>query len=384
MNTITQNRYATSGPTVMILLAVALIGLVVSGIYAFSQLMVQGHAAFNTYSLGMMWGLPIVTYDFFLLSSTGLTMLASAWTVFRVEAFEPIARRAIWLSIAAMGGAGLGLMMELGAPLKALYLIPFSFQTSAPLFWKFWGVIFYVVALAAMVLSWLLKGRQSEQPPKAAAIVALLAAIYITFVAGGVYGWLAMRPYWFGGEISLAFLVESLLGAVTFIILFTYVAHGFNSTRFDPRTTALFAGRLGGLFAVLLVAHGFFIVSRLVAGLWSNADGMQVWDYFWGQPGFHAGLWLGIAAPLVVMVVPALRRTPSLQVLAAALALIGLFASRYDFVIGGQMVPLFKGSWAPDLLQYFPSAAEWAVLAMAVFLANLVNALGEKFLALDA
>lgn len=383
MSTITQNRYAASSPMVMVLLAVALLGLVLSGIYAFSQLMTQGHAAFNTYSLGMMWGLPIVTYDFFLLSSTGLVMLASAWTVFRVEVFEPIARRAIWLSIAALMGAGLGLMMELGAPLKALYLIPLSFQTSAPLFWKFWGVIFYAVALGVMVVGWLLKGREATLP-KAAAIVALLAAIYITFVAGGVYGWLAMRPYWFGGEISLAFLVESLLGAVTFIILFTYIAHGFNSTRFDPRTTALFAGRLGGLFAILLVAHGFFIVSRLVAGLWSNADGMQVWDYFWAQPSFHLGLWLGIALPLVIMVLPALRRTPSLQLLAAVLALVGLFVSRYDFVIGGQMVPLFKGSWAPDLLQYFPSAAEWAVLAMAVFLANFVNALGEKFLALDA
>ncbi|NYT63144.1 polysulfide reductase NrfD [Alcaligenaceae bacterium] len=383
MSTITQNRYAASTPMVLFLLVAAFVGLAASGAYAFYQLMAQGHAAFNTNSLGMMWGLPIVTYDFFLLSSTGLVMLSSAWTVFRIEAFEPIARRTLWLAIAALLGAVLGLMIELGSPLKALYLIPFSFQTSAPLFWKVWGVIVYVIALAILVFSWLLKGRQAL-PSKRVALVALLAAIYITFVAGGVYGWLAMRPFWFGGEISLAFLVESLLGAVTFIIIFTHMAHAFNSSRFDPRTTALFAGQLGALFAVLLLAHAFFVVSRLVAGLWSNADGMQVWHLFWSQPTFQAQLWLGIAIPFVLMVSPSLRKVPMLQLIAAALSVVGLFAARYDFVIGGQMVPLFKGSWAHGLLHYFPSATEWAVLGMAICLANLINALGEKFLDLDA
>ncbi|NIU61207.1 MAG: polysulfide reductase, partial [Pseudomonas stutzeri] len=90
-------------------------------------------------------GLPIVTYDFFLLASTGLAMLASTWTVFRLPAFEPIARRATWLAIAALLGGVAALFMELGYPLRAMLLIPFSFSTSAPLFWKVWGVIFYTV-----------------------------------------------------------------------------------------------------------------------------------------------------------------------------------------------------------------------------------------------
>jgi molybdopterin-containing oxidoreductase family membrane subunit len=46
--------------------------------------------------------------------------------------------------------------------------------------------------------------------------------------------------------------------------------------------------------------------------------------------------------------------------------------------MGGQLVPLFKGSWAPDLLSYAPSLTEWALLLMAIFLANAVNAWGEN------
>lgn len=380
MNTLAQRHPAAAGGPMGLVLIVAAIGLLAAAGYVISQLATVGHTAYNGDSRGIFWGLPIVTYDFFLLASTGLAMLASTWTVFRLPAFEPIARRATWLSIAALLGGVAALFMELGYPLRAMLLIPFSFSTSAPLFWKVWGVIFYTVALAVLVLTWLLPSAQ--QPPRAAAVMALVAALGITFVAGGVYGWMSMRPFWFGGEMSLAFFVEALLGAVTFVIIFTHLAHGFDSARFDERTRALFSGPLGALFAVLLVAHAFFVVSRLVAGLWSNADGLQVWQHYWRQPLFQIELWLGLGLPILLTAVGSLRRSLGLQLLAALVAVIALFLARYHFVIGGQMVALFKGSWAHGLLDYSPSITEWAVLATAVFLANVVNAAGEKVMRL--
>lgn len=381
MNTIAQPRPAPGAPLMGMVLIAAAVGLVLAGGYVLSQLMSVGHSAYNADSRGVFWGLPIVTYDFFLLSSTGLTMLASAWTVFGLKDFEPIARRALWLAVAALVGGVAALFMELGAPLRALLLIPTSLQTSAPLFWKVWGVVFYTAALAVLVVQWL-AAAPGPRPPRVAATVALAAAVFITFVAGTVYGMMAMRPFWFGGEVSLGFIVEALLGAVTFVVIFTHLAHGFDGTRFDERTRALLTGPLAGLFGALMVAHALFVVSRLVAGLWSNADGLQVWRHFWSSPAFQLELWVGIGVPLLLTVLPGPRRSPGLQLLAAVIALVALFAARYDFVVGGQMVPLFKGSWAHGLLHYTPSMTEWAVLATAVFLANLVNALGEKRLSL--
>lgn len=377
MNTLAQARPSASGSFMGAVLVAAAVGLVVAGGFVLSQLMSVGHSAYGSDSRGIFWGLPIVTYDFFLLSSTGLTLLASAWTVFGLKDFEPIARRALWLAIAALAGGVAALFLELGAPLRAVLLIPTSFQTHAPLFWKVWGVVFYAIALAALALKWLAAGTDT-QPPKWAAVMAFVAALFITFVAGTVYGMMAMRPFWFGGEISLAFMVEALLGAVTFIIIFTHLAHGLDGARIDERTRSLFAGPLAGLFGALMVAHALFVVSRLIAGLWSNADGLQVWGYLWSRAVFQAELWIGIGVPLLITLLPGLRRSASLQLLAAAIALVGLFVARYDFVLGGQLVALFKGSWAHGLLQYRPTLTEWAVLATAVALANVVNALGEK------
>ncbi|MDP1647090.1 MAG: NrfD/PsrC family molybdoenzyme membrane anchor subunit [Rubrivivax sp.] len=382
MSTFAQARPAASAPLMGLVLIAAAVGLVVAGGYVLSQLMTVGHTAYNSDSRGIFWGLPVVTYDFFLLSSTGLTMLASAWTVFGLKDFEPIARRAQWLAITALVGGVAALFLELGAPFKALFLIPFSFQTAAPLFWKVWGIVFYALALAVLLFQWLAAGA-GARPPRWAAVLALASAVFITFVAGTVYGMMAMRPFWFGGEVSLGFMVEALLGAVTFIIIFTHLAHGMNASRFDERTRSLFSGTLGALFGVLLVAHAFFVASRLVAGLWSNAEGMQVWHYLWSRPMFQAELWIGIGVPLLITVLPGLRKSLGLQLVAAVIAIVALFVARYDFVVGGQMVALFKGSWAHGLLQYTPSLAEWAVLATAVFLANVVNAGGEKMLSLD-
>ena len=380
MTTAVETRSAPRAvPWITVHLLLALVGTALTGGYVLTQLQQFGHAAFNGDSLGMFWGLPIVTYDFFLLSSTGLVMLASAWTVFGITSFEPVARRATVLSMGALAGGVAALFLELGYPVRALMLIPFSFQTAAPLFWKVWGIIVMSAVLGLMLLTWLLPGRASR-PAMPLAIVGLAAALFITFVAGGVYGWMAMRPFWYGGQTSLAFIVEALLGAVTLLIVFTWVAHGFRLGRFGPRTAALCTGPLGLLFAALLVGHAFFVLSRMVAGLWSNADGMEVWQHLWGEALFHAEVWIGLGVPLVLTLLPDTRRSPAALLVAAGVALVALFLARYHFVIGGQMVPLFKGSWAHGLLGYTPSLTEFAVLATSVFLANLVFAALEWLL----
>lgn len=360
----------------VLLLAVA--GLLVTGGWAIANLMRQGHAAFNASSTGLLWGLPIVTYDFFLLTSTGLTMVASLWTVFGIKAFEPIARRCIWLAVAGLVGGVAALFLELGHPLRALYAIPLSLQVKAPLFWKVIGVIVYVIALATLVTSWLMGTARERPAPKFASRLALLAAVFITFVAGLFYGMMAMRPFWYGGDVAVAFLIETFVGGLAFAVFFTYLAHGFRGEALGSSTRALFAEVLPKTFAAVIALHILFVLARLITGVWSNADGLQVWHRIAGSVAFHLELWVGLFLPLVLMATPGIRRQPAMQIVAALLVMVALFAARYQFVVGGQLVPLFKGSWVHGLIEYTPSLTEWLVLAMAICLANAVNAFGDR------
>jgi molybdopterin-containing oxidoreductase family membrane subunit len=359
----------------------ALTGFVLTLGYVLSEIVTVGHTAFNTTSAGVMWGLPIVIYDYFLLTSTGLIFIASLSLVFGLRQFDPIAKRCVWLALAGLVGGVAVLFLELSSPLRALYAVPFNLQTRSPLFWKVLLVGAYAVLLLALILR--LQTVRDHREARPVAVLTFVAALGIALVAGSVYGMMAMRPFWFGGEIPVVFLIESLAGGFAFTIFFTYMAHGFSAARMSGSLPQLFAGTFGQLFAVVIGLHLLLHGGRAVTGLWSNAEGLQVWQYLVARPLFHLGFWGGVVLPLVLMASAGLRRQPVMQILAATLMMLGLFVARYEFIIGGQLVPLFKGSWVPPLIPYVPSVTEWALLLVGVFLANLINAFGEWRLDLD-
>ncbi len=364
---------AKSTPIFMIAIA----GLVVTAAYALFNLVTQGHAAFNGSNLGLHWTFPIVVYDYFLLTSTGLTMVAALSLIFGGAHCQPMVRRCLWLALAGLAGGVSVLALELGHPLRAAWAIPFSFALSSPLWWKVMFVIAYIVLLL-VVFGRLNRASGWSGEARGPAILLLLAALGVTGIAGVVYGSMTMRPFWSSGDVPVAFIFESLLGGLAFAMFFTYLAHGFSQDGMPSPLKSLLNGLMPKVFALAIVVHLMFVAARALIGLYSNAEGLQVWQHLVATPLFHIELWVGLVLPLVLMLTNATRSNGAIQALAALLVMISLFISRYDYIIGGQLVPLFKGAWAPPLLSYTPSATEWALLLMAIFLANAVNAWGEK------
>lgn len=356
-------------------LLVAVVGLVVTLAIAISQLTSQGHAAFNTNNYGLYWGFPIVIYDYFLLTSTGLAMVATLALLYGGEEFRPLVKRAIWLALAGLAGGVAVLMMELGHPLRALWAIPTSFAFSSPLYWKVICVSLYVISLL-LLLAKLIKADGSSV--RGSAIVTLVLAAAVTAIAGVVYGSQSFRPFWASGDIPAAFIFESLLGGLAFVFFFTYMAYGFSAERLPQGVRKLFDGKLPGLFALAIFIHLVFVLGRMTTGLYGNAEGLQVWHHIVGSPLFLIEIFVGLLLPLVLMLMAGTRRSGPMQILAALLVMNALLISRYEYIIGGQLVPLFKGSWAPPLLSYTPSMTEWMLLLVAIFLSNAVNAFGER------
>jgi formate-dependent nitrite reductase membrane component NrfD len=94
------------------------------------------------------------------------------------------------------------LFLELGYPIRALIQAPLNLQFASPLFWKILLVGAYSLVLVLVL------ARISTSPSRAAtpwvpllATLLVILALLITLVAGSVYGMMAMRPLWFGGEI---------------------------------------------------------------------------------------------------------------------------------------------------------------------------------------
>ena len=373
---------ALQGPLGWGLLVIAAVVMVVSLGFGLYQLMTTGHTSFNT-SSNLPWGQPIATYLYFALASSGLGLIASLPLVFGFKQYYPVAKRCIFLAFVVLISGMAVLALELGHVFRMLWAIPLNLQVQSAMFWM--GVFY---ALDLLFLLWKFSKLQSgEWDSKTAKQVGIASFIGVLLASGNlalIFGMMSMRPFWFDALLPIYFYFTGVTSGVAALVFFTYLAHGFQRDRMHPALQALMTGAMPKLFAALIGGTLLFITVRAITGLYSNHPEVNlVWtDYLFASPLYIAALLLGLLLPFVVMLSASLRNRMDVQVLISCLVFLGLFAERFYFVVGGQVVPLFKGTWEPGLLSYTPSATEWALTLFGWSLFFVFYLLGEKFLTL--
>lgn len=385
MSNVFQAVLGTSGKSTQAdtVLRYSFAGLVITGAVALGFLLLKGHSAFNSSSM-LPWGLPISTYLFLVLTATGLTFVSSFSVVFGFTEFYPVAKRCAWLSIAALIGGFTSLGLEIGHPIRMLWTLPTGLQYVSPMFWM---GIFYTLYLVFVMLKFqrIHAGDWHSPTSRLLGITAFVTVVVAHSTLGLVFGMMTMRPLWYDGMISVYFLFMSALSGAALTVFFTYFAYGFKRENMpkDLRTLASEAA-LPKIFATLLGLGILMVVDRTITGLWSNLDGFQVYHDMLRSPLWHFAFWIGLVLPFIAMMTPSLQLQPKWQVASAVLGSVAMFIIFYHYVVGGQRVPVFKGAWAPDLIAYTPSLAEWAISLTGLFLMFTIYAVGEKFLHLDA
>ncbi len=358
-------------------------GTAVTAAFVLYMLMIEGHAAFNSTSDGVMWGLPVATYVFLVLCSTGLTMVASLAMVFGFHAFYPVAKRCVWLAVATLIAGFAALAFELGHPFRMLWALPLSFQITSPMNWM--GVLYlgYMVFLLWKFYK-MHAGDWESSASRNLGVASFVAVVIAHATLGLIFGMMAMRPFWYNGLAPVHFLMAALGSGVALAILVSYLAYGFRQEAMPGALRSLMTGAMPKLFAGILALMLIAAAARTITGLWTNVDGAEVFHWTTGSPWFHLALWGGLVLPLVLMLLPAMRGQAGVQLSAAALALLGIAIDRFQYVIGGQIVPLFKGAWMPEFIPYLPSVTEWVLAFMGLALAAAIYAVGEKVFNLSA
>lgn len=371
---------AVRGPINTVML-VSLAGLVATLALAFFNLTKAGHAAFNTSSDGVTWGLPVVTYVFFVLTSTGLTFVASLAMVFGFKDFYPIAKRCVWLALVTLIAGFAALAFELGHPFRMLWALPTSFQILSPLNWM--GP-FYALYLLLLILKFnkINGGDWDSTASRNLGVASFVSVVLAHGTLGMVFGAMAMRPMWYGPMIPLYFLLTAAVSGFAFATLVTHLSYG-GLNGMPERVRTLMTGAMPKAFGVVLGIALLANIFRSGVGLWSNADGLQVWNHIIATPWYWIEM-LSLLAALYVLLSPALRGDGRAQLIAALLVIVALFIGRFEFVISGQLLPMFKGAWVPGLVDYTPSLTEWGLTVMAFCIAFAGWALGERRVNLEA
>ncbi len=358
--------------------------LAVSLAFVFFMLFTEGHAAFNTSSDGVNWGSAIATYVFFALTSSGLTLIASLSTVFGFKQFYPVAKRCIWLAIITLVAGFAVLALELGHPFRMIWAMPLGMQFHSPMFWM--GV-FYTIDLVLLIVKFYLLWKEDwdSELSHLIGISSFVAVLLASGMLGLVFGSLAMRPMWFGSATSLFFIISGALSGAAAIVLSVYLAYGFDHNRMPASLRALALGdQLPKVFATLIGVVLVFLLTRIWVGLWSNADGMEGFVALLHAPWFHLEAWVCLALPFLMMLSPSMQQEPKWQVTASVLVLLGIFIERLQFIVAGQNVPMFKGTWMNSVTPYTPSLTEWALVVVGISTALALYALGDRLFNLSA
>jgi len=345
------------------------------------------------------WSLLIVLYPYITGLVAGAFIVSSSYHVFGIASLKSVSRFSLVAALAFLLVAPLPLQAHLGHPERAfnIFLMP-HFTSAMAGFGYIW--LFYTVIVVAE--TWLsfrrdfviaaqsntgLKGRIyealtlgihdiSEESEKAdekivkkLALVGIPSAFLLHGYVGFIFGAIKANPWWSSPLMPVIFLMSAIVSGTALLIVLYVGVMKVRRLPVDRDCVNTMGLMLLGFLAMDLALEGLELLQRFY-------EKDESWDIISKLiteriPFTYFGLQLGLGGllPLVVLIFLSgvgakIRARLPITVGISMLVLVGVFAMRWNVVIGGQ---LFSKSLR-GLLTYNPPifGQEGIVTAMAV------------------
>lgn len=363
-------------------IAIGLLGLLtLVGIGAGLHSLYAGHEHTFGVSRGVPWGVLIAAYVFFVVTSTGLCIVSSVGHVFGFENFNPIAKRAVFMSIATIVAGFLVIAFEI----ENSWRMPVGNVVGANITSNIWWMgTLYGAYLFFMMIEFVMLQTNKHKLATSFGLAGLLTGVVAHSNLGAVFGLLNGREFWHGPYMPIYFITSAAMSGCVAIIFFTYLAYKANGWQMSDKMKGSMesVAKMGALMMAIII---FFTAWKMITGVTGKPPGkyeamqaLLTGPYamnFWGGEVI-----LGMVIPFVIILAVKGRNMNALFV-AALSGMIGIFFMRYDLVIVGQLVPSFHGMGLvdyPELLTYVPSLHENLVVLGGIALCGMCFLVGER------
>ena len=323
--------------------------------------------------LELQWSVLIVLYPFITGLVAGAFILASLERVFNVQAVKPTYRLALLTALAFLLVAPLPLQLHLGHPERSLemYLTPHT-QSAMAMF----GFVYLWYLMVVLVLEiWLdyrrdivLKWRASTGATKALygamalwsdnispsalrlddrigralTVIGIPSAFLLHGYVGFIFGSIKANPWWSTPLMPIVFLFSAIVSGIACILLLYFVTCWLRRVPVDMPCVDTIAKYLYYAFLVDFSLEMLDLIHRLYEAdeSFRALDFMVKTRLFTSQ--IVVQIILGTLVPLVLLGLTQLvtfreKTRRALYVLAGGLTMIGIFAMRWNVVIGGQL-----------------------------------------------
>ncbi len=319
------------------------------------------------------WDLLIVIYPFITGLVAGAFIVSSLYHVFGVKQLKPVARFSLVTALAFLLVAPIPLTVHLGRPERALEMFLRPNFTSAMSGFGFIWMLYLLLVLAEVWLVFrpdIIRYAQTATGGKRAVYMVLTLGVYDTSEAtmasdrrlikvlafigipaamllhgyvGFIFGAIKANPWWSTPLMPLIFLVSAIVSGIALLIVLYVAVTKIRKATLDHGCINSMALWLGGFLSLAIVIEGLEILSRLYESEESWAIISQLITERLAVSYLGIQYLFGMILPIIILgAVAIINLKPKLklflQVFAGVAILIGVFAMRWNVVIGGQLV----------------------------------------------
>jgi molybdopterin-containing oxidoreductase family membrane subunit len=326
----------------------------------------------------LVWTMPLASYVFFSLTSSGLAFVSSIPIVFGIKRYGPIEKRTIFLEISVLIAAFVCLVLHLGSPLSAIYFL-LSPNPASPLWWL--GILYGIYLVILVTTFWRM---HTAVHSKALGVFVFLIGIATSTMLGWLFGHPDGRPAFNAPYLTMYFPLTALASGLAAVSLVGSLGCHFACDTMSEDRATLYED-IAKLFGIVIAITLLFFLWRSVTG-GVSATALQFGGFrrMLHSRSHHIALWLGFIVPLLLMALRSVRSTTWGKATASSLFLIGMFAERLGFLLSGEVMPMGPmAEGQPQFVSYAPTIWEVFVPTSALSVMLLLYTLGEWYLNLE-
>jgi Ni/Fe-hydrogenase subunit HybB-like protein len=339
--------------------------------------------------LELQWSVLIVLYPFITGLVAGAFILASLERVFNVEAVKPTYRLALLTALAFLLVAPLPLQLHLGHPERSLemYLTPHTESAMAMFGFVYLWYLMVVLVLEIwldyrkeIVLTWresrgLKRGLYGamalwsnnispealdldDRIGRALTVIGIPSAFLLHGYVGFIFGSVKANPWWSTPLMPIVFLFSAIVSGIAAVMLVYMVTAWWRERKFDMECLDTVARYLFYAFVVDFSLEMLDLIHRI----YEADESFRALDFMVRTRLFTSQVILqiivGTVVPLSMLGVVQLVRLSDkarqwIYAIAGSLTMMGIFAMRWNVVIGGQL-------FSKSFLGYTSYKMEWA------------------------
>ncbi len=319
------------------------------------------------------WGILVVIYPYLTGLVAGAFILASLVKVFNVEALRPTYRLSMLTALAFLIIAPLPLLAHLGHPERSIEIFFTPHFKSAMAMFGFvyaWYLMFVLLLeiwfeYRSSLIQWandatglrkmgykLLTLWSTDVSPGALAfdkkavhiitIVGIPSAFLLHGYVGFIFGSIKANPWWSSVLMPVVFLFSAIVSGIALVMIVYMIFTMMRVKRIDMHCL----DRIGEFLLYALIVDFSLELLDFIHRLYQSEESIDILAHLISNRLFISlivvQLFLGTVLPMIFLVFMRFKKPPAelrklLYFIAAALIQMGIFSTRWNVVIGGQL-----------------------------------------------